>query len=84
LSHQGCRKLGREGAVRWQREPADEQVPDGLIQRFEFADELSHKMPRDYLKEAAASPDEIDRMPFADLMRTANAQESQRSSGEAL
>jgi nucleotidyltransferase substrate binding protein (TIGR01987 family) len=64
----------REGIARWQSEPADEQVRDGLIQRFEFTYELSQKMVRRYLKEAAASPDEIDRMPFADLIRTANAQ----------
>jgi nucleotidyltransferase substrate binding protein (TIGR01987 family) len=64
----------REGIVRCEREPADEQIRDGLIQRFEFTYELSHRMLRRYLKEAAASPDEIDRMPFADLIRTANAQ----------
>ena len=64
----------REGFARWQREPEDEQIRDGLIQRFEFTYELSHKMLRRYLKEAAASPDEIEQMPFADLIRTANAQ----------
>jgi hypothetical protein len=31
-------------------------------------------MLRRYLKETSASPDEIERMPFADLVRTANAQ----------
>jgi nucleotidyltransferase substrate binding protein (TIGR01987 family) len=31
-------------------------------------------MFRRYLKETAASPDEIERTPFADLIRTANAQ----------
>jgi nucleotidyltransferase substrate binding protein (TIGR01987 family) len=64
----------REGVARWRGEPTDEQIRDGLIQRFEFTYELSHKMLRRYLKEAAASPDEIDRMPFADLIRTANAE----------
>ena len=64
----------REGLARYEREPADEQIRDGLIQRFEFTYELSHKMLRRYLKETAASPDEIERMPFADLVRTANAQ----------
>ena len=63
----------REGLVRYEREPADEQVRDGLIQRFEFTYELSHKMLRRYLKETAASPDEIERMPFADLIRTGHA-----------
>ena len=64
----------REGLARCEREAADEQLRDGLIQRFEFTYELSHKMLRRYLKETAASPDEIERMPFADLVRTANAQ----------
>ena len=69
----------REGLERYKREPADEQLRDGLIQRFEFAYELSHKMLRRYLKETAASPDDIDRMPFADLVRFANAQGLLRS-----
>ena len=64
----------REGLARYEREPADEQIRDGLIQRFEFTYELTHKMLKRYLKETAASPDEIDRMPFADLVRSGNAQ----------
>jgi nucleotidyltransferase substrate binding protein (TIGR01987 family) len=63
----------REGLARHEREPSDEQIRDGLIQRFEFTYELSHKMLRRYLKETAASPDEIDRMLFADLIRTGNS-----------
>jgi nucleotidyltransferase substrate binding protein (TIGR01987 family) len=69
----------REGLARSEREQNDEQLRDGLIQRFEFTYELSHKMLRRYLKETAASPDEIDRLPFADLIRTANAQRLLRS-----
>ena len=64
----------REGLARYALESADEQVRDGLIQRFEFTYELSHRMLRRYLKENAASPDEVERLPFADLIRTANAQ----------
>lgn len=64
----------REGLDRCEREPADEQLRDGLIQRFEFTYELSHKMLRRYLRHTAASPDEFERMAFADLIRTANAQ----------
>jgi hypothetical protein len=64
----------REGLARCEREPTDEQIRDGLIQRFEFTYEPSHRMIRRYLKQAAASPEEIDRLPFADLIRTANAQ----------
>ena len=69
----------REGLARYQSEPMDEQLRDGLIQRFEFTYKLSHKMLRRYLRETAASPDEVDRMPFADLIRTGNAQGLLRS-----
>ena len=64
----------REGLARHQREPADEQIRDGLIQRFEFTYELSHRTLKRFLKESAASLDEIEQMSFADLIRTANAQ----------
>ena len=69
----------RQGLARYEREATDEQLRDGLIRRFEFTYELSHKMLRRYLKETAASPDEVDRMPFADLIRTGNAQGVLRS-----
>ena len=69
----------REGLARYEREPKDEQIRDGLIQRFEFTYELCHKMLRRYLKQSAASPDEIEQMPFADLVRTGNAQGLLRS-----
>ena len=68
-----------EGLERHRREPTDEQIRDGLIQRFEFTYELTHKMLKRYLKQTAASPDEIDRMPFADLVRSGNAQGLLRS-----
>jgi nucleotidyltransferase substrate binding protein (TIGR01987 family) len=64
----------REGLLRHQREPADEQLRDGLIQRFEFTYELSHRTLKRFLKESAASPDAIEEMSFADLIRAANAQ----------
>ena len=64
----------REGLRRYESEPKDEQIRDGLIQRFEFTYELSHRMLRRYLKESAASPEEFDRMAFADLVRAGNQQ----------
>lgn len=64
----------REGLARHLREPSDEQLRDGLIQRFEFTYELSHRTLRRFLKETAASPDDIEEMSFADLIRAANAQ----------
>ena len=63
----------REGLARHQREPNDEQIRDGLIQRFEFTYELSHRMLKRYLRETAASPDDVERLSFADLIRTGNA-----------
>jgi nucleotidyltransferase substrate binding protein (TIGR01987 family) len=69
----------RAGLARYQRQPTDEQIRDGLIQRFEFTYELSHKILRRYLREIAASPNEIEQMPFADLIRTGNAEGLLRS-----
>jgi len=64
----------REGLGRYEQDPTDEQIRDGLIQRFEFTYELSHKMLRRYFKQTAASPDDVERMPFGDLIRSGNAQ----------
>jgi len=64
----------REGLARHQSEPADDQLRDGLIQRFEFTYELSHRTLRRFIRETAASPEEVDRMAFQDLIRTANQQ----------
>jgi nucleotidyltransferase substrate binding protein (TIGR01987 family) len=63
----------REGLARHQAEPTDEQLRDGLIQRFEFTYELSHRLLRRYLTEIAASSEETERMSFANLIRTGNA-----------
>ncbi|HVH79837.1 MAG TPA: HI0074 family nucleotidyltransferase substrate-binding subunit [Stellaceae bacterium] len=64
----------REGLARYKHEPHDDQLRDGLIQRFDFTYELSHKMLRRQLSETAASPDEIATMAFPDLIRLGNAQ----------
>jgi nucleotidyltransferase substrate binding protein (TIGR01987 family) len=66
-------RLG-EGLERTRREPRDEQLRDGLIQRFEFTYELSHRMLRRYLRLISASPDIYDQMPFQDLIRSGNEQ----------
>ena len=63
-----------EGLERLGREADDTQLRDGLIQRFEFTYDLAHKMIRRALEQAAANPDEIDRMSFPELIRTANEQ----------
>ncbi|HET8996410.1 MAG TPA: HI0074 family nucleotidyltransferase substrate-binding subunit [Acetobacteraceae bacterium] len=64
----------REGLDRHLREPADEQLRDGLIQRFEFTYELAHRLLRRYLREVSASPASLDQMTFADLIRSGNEQ----------
>jgi nucleotidyltransferase substrate binding protein (TIGR01987 family) len=64
----------RDGWRRYEQDTSDEQIRDGLIQRFEFTYELSHRMLRRYLAHAAASPGAIDALSFADLIRTGNEQ----------
>nr|WP_294523690.1 HI0074 family nucleotidyltransferase substrate-binding subunit [uncultured Rhodopila sp.] len=66
--------IGRlsEGLARHLGEPGDEQLRDGLIQRFEFTYGLCHRTLRRFLRQGAASPDEVDRMAFQELIRTAN------------
>jgi nucleotidyltransferase substrate binding protein (TIGR01987 family) len=63
-----------EGLERHRREPKDEQLRDGLIQRFEYTYELSHRMLRRHLRMVAPSPDAYAQMPFQDLIRTGNEQ----------
>lgn len=69
----------REGLARHRAAPDDEQLRDGLIQRFEFTYELAHRTLRRHLREAAATPEEIDRLAFPDLIRLAAAQGLLRS-----
>jgi nucleotidyltransferase substrate binding protein (TIGR01987 family) len=64
----------KEGLERHRHEPQDEQLRDGLIQRFEFTYELSHRMLRRYLRIVAASPGIFDQMAFQDLIRSGNEQ----------
>lgn len=63
-----------EGLARYRSDISDTQIRDGLIQRFEFTYELSHKMLRRYLESAAANPAEFDAADFQYLIRTGNEQ----------
>ena len=63
-----------EGLERYNRDPSDSQIRDGLIQRFEFAYDLAHKMLRRQLESVSANPDQVDRLSFADLIRTVTEQ----------
>jgi nucleotidyltransferase substrate binding protein (TIGR01987 family) len=62
----------REGWVRYQQDTSDTQIRDGLIQRFEFTYEISHKMLKRHLEVTSANPAEFDDMSFQDLIRMGN------------
>lgn len=61
-----------EGWARYQQDTTDLQIRDGLIQRFEFTYEISHKMLKRYLELVSPNPAQYDGMAFQDLIRTAN------------
>lgn len=63
-----------EGLARYRSDPSDTQIRDGLIQRFEFVYELSHKTLKRYLEAVSPSPEAFDAMPFQDLIRSGNEQ----------
>ena len=56
--------------ARHNREPADEEVRDSVIQRFEFTYDLSHKMLRRVLEATAADAELMEQMTFPALIRT--------------
>ncbi|MBI5936825.1 MAG: nucleotidyltransferase substrate binding protein [Betaproteobacteria bacterium] len=64
----------KEGLQRYRRDTSDTQIRDGLIQRFEFTYEISHKMLKRYLEMTSPSPEQYDIMPFQDLIRSCNEQ----------
>lgn len=64
----------KEGWLRYQSDITDTQIRDGLVQRFEFSYDISHKMIKRYLEMTSATPAEYDSMAFADLIRSANEQ----------
>ena len=61
-----------EGWTRYQQDITDTQIRDGLIQRFEFTYEISHKMLKRHLEATSANPAEFDDMSFQDLIRMGN------------
>jgi nucleotidyltransferase substrate binding protein (TIGR01987 family) len=61
-----------EGWARYQQDVSDIQIRDGLIQRFEFTYEISHKMLERFLKITTANPAAFDSMSFPNLIRTGN------------
>lgn len=63
-----------EGLAEYQENPSHTLIRDGLVQRFEFTYEISHKMMKRYLEWAFGSSAEFDAMRLGDLIRTANEQ----------
>ncbi len=54
------------------QEPGRTLLRDGLIQRFEFTYSLAERMVRRHLELASGDAEEIDRMSFPTLIRTAS------------
>ena len=63
-----------EGLARYEKDITDTQIRDGLIQRFEFSYEISHKMLKRHLEAVSPTPEQFDAMAFADLIRSSNEQ----------
>lgn len=64
-----------EGLLRYQDDVSDLQIRDGLIQRFEFTYEISHKMLKRFLESTSPTPALYDTMAFQDMIRTGNEQD---------
>jgi nucleotidyltransferase substrate binding protein (TIGR01987 family) len=59
----------QRGLLRWQTDPADEELRDACIQRFEFTFELCWKMLKRQLEQDLPNAAEVDGMSFRALMR---------------
>ena len=55
--------------LRSQREPADEDIRDACIQRYEYTYELAFKMLKRTLAQNLPSSEELDQMGFRDVIR---------------
>lgn len=62
--------LGR-AIARSEQAPADEELRDAVIQRFEFTFELAWKTLKRQLEQEVAEPASVDRLSFHDLLREA-------------
>ena len=68
-----------EGLAALSKEPDNLLLRDGVLQRYEFTYELSHKMLRRFLESVAANPQEITNLSFQDLIRVGGEQDLLRS-----
>ena len=66
--HAACRRLA-SGLDEARAEPHREVVRDGVIQRFEYTYELSHKVLRRFLEDTEPAPDTVKELGFPGLIR---------------
>lgn len=59
-----------EGLKKYKKHPEDDLLRDGVIQRFKYTYELSWKTLKRFIKQTSATPEEVDRTSFPDLIRT--------------
>lgn len=64
----------RSGLAEHATLPTNKLMRDGVIQRFEFTYELSHKMLKRQLEMTASNPAAIDEMSFQSLIRSGHEQ----------
>lgn len=64
------KSLGR-AIARTQKAPADEELRDAVILRFEYTYELAWKMMKRQIEQESPNPAGIDQLSFKDLLRTA-------------
>lgn len=60
-----------KAVARSKNEPADEELRDAVIQRFEYTYELSWKMLKRVLELESPNPAGIDQLSFPDMIREA-------------
>ncbi len=63
-----------EANDRYLKDINDTQIRDGLIQRYEFTYEISHKILKRHLELKSPNPEVFDSMAFSDLIRIGNEQ----------
>ncbi len=61
-----------EGHDRYLTNIEDSQIRDGLIQRYKFSYDISHKILKKYMEMSSANPEIYDSMQFSELIRSAN------------
>jgi nucleotidyltransferase substrate binding protein (TIGR01987 family) len=61
-----------EAVAAYQQDTSQSLIRDGLVQRFEFTYEISHKLLRRYLAANAVPPELLNGMNFADIIRIGN------------